>query len=298
MTFASVVPSAAASSSANWSRRGSESPRSPRARRAAWPRRRRGGRRGGRRTGRRSAWPVVGERGRRVASGGGDGRAVFGLRAERVGARGERDGAGQGESGRLLSTWSWGRACPPNRREAEEIPESAGCARGCRRDGRYGRRDGLVTSRSTSSTSGSCAPPRSRRPAPARATPATTCAASTASRCGRASGRRCRPASRSRCPPGVAGLVTPRSGLAARHGISLVNSPGLIDPNYRGELRVVLVNLGDARFEATRRRPDRPAPARPVHDPGRAGRRRAAAVGRRPRRERVRLVGAVAAPPG
>ena len=51
-------------------------------------------------------------------------------------------------------------------------------------------------------------------------------------------------------PQGVAGLVTPRSGLAARHGISLVNSPGLIDPNYRGELRIILVNLGDARFEA------------------------------------------------
>ena len=51
-------------------------------------------------------------------------------------------------------------------------------------------------------------------------------------------------------PPGVAGLVTPRSGLAALHGISLVNGPGLIDPNYRGEIRVVLVNLGDARFEA------------------------------------------------
>ncbi len=51
-------------------------------------------------------------------------------------------------------------------------------------------------------------------------------------------------------PPGVAGLVTPRSGLASRHGISLVNSPGLIDPNYRGEVRIVLVNLGDARFEA------------------------------------------------
>ena len=48
----------------------------------------------------------------------------------------------------------------------------------------------------------------------------------------------------------VAGLVTPRSGLAARHGISLVNSPGLIDPNYRGEIRIVLVNLGEARFEA------------------------------------------------
>jgi dUTP pyrophosphatase len=51
-------------------------------------------------------------------------------------------------------------------------------------------------------------------------------------------------------PAGVAGLVTPRSGLASRHGISLVNSPGLIDPNYRGELRIILVNLGDARFEA------------------------------------------------
>jgi dUTP diphosphatase len=51
-------------------------------------------------------------------------------------------------------------------------------------------------------------------------------------------------------PAGVAGLVTPRSGLASRHGISLVNSPGLIDPNYRGEIRVVLVNLGEARFEA------------------------------------------------
>jgi dUTP pyrophosphatase len=51
-------------------------------------------------------------------------------------------------------------------------------------------------------------------------------------------------------PPFVAGLVLPRSGLAAKHGISLVNSPALIDPNYRGELRIVLVNHGDARFEA------------------------------------------------
>jgi dUTP pyrophosphatase len=51
-------------------------------------------------------------------------------------------------------------------------------------------------------------------------------------------------------PPHVAGLVTPRSGLAARHGIALVNSPGLVDPNYRGELRVILVNLGAEPFEA------------------------------------------------
>ena len=51
-------------------------------------------------------------------------------------------------------------------------------------------------------------------------------------------------------PDGHAGLVVPRSGLAARHGLSVVNGPGLIDPNYRGEVRVVLVNLGDERFEA------------------------------------------------
>jgi dUTP pyrophosphatase len=43
-------------------------------------------------------------------------------------------------------------------------------------------------------------------------------------------------------PPGYAGFVQPRSGLAARHGISVVNSPGLIDSGYRGEVRVVLLN--------------------------------------------------------
>jgi dUTP pyrophosphatase len=43
-------------------------------------------------------------------------------------------------------------------------------------------------------------------------------------------------------PPGQAGLVLPRSGLAARHGISVVNAPGLIDAGYRGELRVLLLN--------------------------------------------------------
>jgi dUTP pyrophosphatase len=43
-------------------------------------------------------------------------------------------------------------------------------------------------------------------------------------------------------PPAHAGLVLPRSGLAARHGITLVNAPGLIDPGYRGELRVLLLN--------------------------------------------------------
>jgi dUTP diphosphatase len=43
-------------------------------------------------------------------------------------------------------------------------------------------------------------------------------------------------------PDGHAGFVQPRSGLAARHGISVVNSPGLIDSGYRGEVKVVLLN--------------------------------------------------------
>jgi dUTP pyrophosphatase len=43
-------------------------------------------------------------------------------------------------------------------------------------------------------------------------------------------------------PAGHAALVLPRSGLAARHGIALVNAPGLIDSGYRGELRVLLLN--------------------------------------------------------
>jgi dUTP pyrophosphatase len=43
-------------------------------------------------------------------------------------------------------------------------------------------------------------------------------------------------------PAGHAGLVLPRSGLAAKHGIALVNAPGLIDSGYRGELRVLLLN--------------------------------------------------------
>jgi dUTP pyrophosphatase len=43
-------------------------------------------------------------------------------------------------------------------------------------------------------------------------------------------------------PAGHAGLVLPRSGLAAKHGIALVNAPGLIDPGYRGEVRALLLN--------------------------------------------------------
>jgi len=44
-------------------------------------------------------------------------------------------------------------------------------------------------------------------------------------------------------PPGYAGFLQPRSGLAIRHGVSIVNTPGLIDSHYRGEIKVVLINL-------------------------------------------------------
>jgi dUTP pyrophosphatase len=43
-------------------------------------------------------------------------------------------------------------------------------------------------------------------------------------------------------PPGHAGFVQPRSGLASRHGITVLNTPGLVDAGYRGELKVVLLN--------------------------------------------------------
>ena len=49
-------------------------------------------------------------------------------------------------------------------------------------------------------------------------------------------------------PEGYAGLVQPRSGLAFKHGIMVVNAPGLIDAGYRGEVRVCLYNSGDAPF--------------------------------------------------
>jgi dUTP pyrophosphatase len=45
-------------------------------------------------------------------------------------------------------------------------------------------------------------------------------------------------------PAGFAGLVLPRSGLALRHGLTMVNTPGLIDSGFRGEVKVLLVNLG------------------------------------------------------
>ena len=50
-------------------------------------------------------------------------------------------------------------------------------------------------------------------------------------------------------PPGFEAQVRPRSGLAAKHGITVLNTPGTIDADYRGEVKVILVNLSDTPFE-------------------------------------------------
>ncbi len=49
-------------------------------------------------------------------------------------------------------------------------------------------------------------------------------------------------------PAGTEGQIRPRSGLAIRHGVTVLNSPGTIDADYRGELQVILVNMGSASF--------------------------------------------------
>ena len=53
-------------------------------------------------------------------------------------------------------------------------------------------------------------------------------------------------------PPGYEAQVRPRSGLALRHGLAMVNAPGTIDSDYRGEIGVLLINLGDAPFTVVR----------------------------------------------
>ena len=53
-------------------------------------------------------------------------------------------------------------------------------------------------------------------------------------------------------PPGCEGQVRPRSGLALRHGVGILNSPGTIDSDYRGEVGVILVNLGESPFPIRR----------------------------------------------
>jgi dUTP pyrophosphatase len=53
-------------------------------------------------------------------------------------------------------------------------------------------------------------------------------------------------------PPGYEGQVRPRSGLALRHGITVLNAPGTVDADYRGEVQVLLINLGRETFTITR----------------------------------------------
>jgi dUTP pyrophosphatase len=53
-------------------------------------------------------------------------------------------------------------------------------------------------------------------------------------------------------PPGIEAQVRPRSGLAARHGVTVLNSPGTVDADYRGELQVILINLGAESFSISR----------------------------------------------
>ena len=53
-------------------------------------------------------------------------------------------------------------------------------------------------------------------------------------------------------PPGSEGQVRPRSGLAARHGVTVLNTPGTIDADYRGELQVILINTGAELFVVSR----------------------------------------------
>jgi dUTP pyrophosphatase len=53
-------------------------------------------------------------------------------------------------------------------------------------------------------------------------------------------------------PDGFEGQVRPRSGLALKHGVTCLNTPGTVDSDYRGELKVLLVNLGDEDFEVSR----------------------------------------------
>jgi dUTP pyrophosphatase len=53
-------------------------------------------------------------------------------------------------------------------------------------------------------------------------------------------------------PPGQEGQIRPRSGLAFRHGITVLNSPGTVDADYRGEVQVILVNLGTESFVVSR----------------------------------------------
>ena len=95
-------------------------------------------------------------------------------------------------------------------------------------------------------------------------------------------------------PPGLEAQVRPRSGLAAKHGVTVLNSPGTIDADYRGEVGVILINHGKCRLHDLARRQNR-ANGRGA---GRAGapRRGGAAGGDGAGQRRLRVYGREACP--
>ncbi len=135
---------------------------------------------------------------------------------------------------------------------------------------------------------GASSPARCCRAARTPATPATTCARWRTSCSARGSARWSAPGIAIELPEGHAGWVVPRSGLAARHGIALVNAPGLIDAGYRGEVKVLLLNTDHSDvFRVQRRRAHRAAGRRRGRRAG--GGRGAGAVGVGAGRGRLRL---------
>ena len=89
-------------------------------------------------------------------------------------------------------------------------------------------------------------------------------------------------------PPGYEAQVRPRSGLALKHGVTVLNAPGTIDADYRGEVGVILINLGQAPFTVSRGSAYRPAGRRRLRQ-GRAWRASAELERKRTRRRRLRL---------
>ena len=155
----------------------------------------------------------------------------------------------------LLVPYSEGARLSEIHELAGELERTERAGRGARQGEDSGRADpplravlGQRGTRFAVSTSGAalqaagggCSDARAREPRRRGARPARRRAGDASSR--RAGGRPSAPGSRSRSRPGTRALVLPRSGLAARHGIGLANAPGLIDPGYRGEIRVLLAN--------------------------------------------------------
>ena len=133
---------------------------------------------------------------------------------------------------------------------------------------------------------------------PTAVTPGSICTRSRKPCSGPASAPACGTGVAVEIPEGQAGLVLPRSGLAARHGIALVNAPGLIDSGYRGEFAVLLLNTDrQAPCAISTRRPDRAARAGQGRDAG-GGRGRTSSARSAAWRRRLRLkrLTALAAP--